>query len=129
MSPFEFVNAINDTKKDLMTGTENDELIQKEYNPYLVNKALSYFIDTILYANEMNQYVHIDNKLQFDYYLNAVPKKKRFSKWTKKVEIKDISIIIEYYKCNYARALEILSIINNIQLDMLKHKLQKGGVT
>ena len=129
MSPFEFVNAINDTKKDLMIGTENDELIQKEYNPYLVNKALSYFVDTILYANEMNQYAHIDNKLQFDYYLNGVSKKKRFSKWSKKVEVKNINIIIEYYQCNYARALEILSIINIKQLDMLKHKLQKGGVT
>lgn len=129
MSPFEFVNAINDTKKNLMVGTENDELIQKEYNPYLVNKALSYFVDTILYANEINQYSHIDNKLQFDYYLNGVSKKKRFSKWSKKVEVKDINTIIEYYQCNYARALEILSIINNNQLDMLKHKLQKGGVT
>ena len=129
MSPFEFVNAINDTKKNLMVGTENDELIQKEYNPYLVNKALSYFVDTILYANEMNQHSHIDNKLQFDYYLNGVSKKRRFSKWSKKVEVKDINTIIEYYQCNYARALEILSIINIKQLDMLKHKLQKGGVT
>ena len=129
MNPFDFVNSINDSKKNLMVGTENDELAEKGYNPFLINKAFSYFIDTILYANEINQYSHLDNKLQYEYYLNGIPKKKRFSKWAKKSEDNDIQAIIEYYGCNYSRAAEILMIINNNQLDWIKNKLQKGGVT
>ena len=128
MNPFDFVNAINDTKKNLMVGTENDELAEKGYTPFMVNKSLSYFVDTILYANEINQYAYLDNKLQFEYYLNGIPKKKRFSKWSKKVEDKDIEAITQYYQCNYTRAAEILSIINKEELDLLKNKLQKGGV-
>jgi hypothetical protein len=129
MSPFDYVNSINDTKKNLMRGSENDELAEKDYNAFMVNKSLSYFIDTILYANEANQYAQLDNKLQYEMLLYGVPKKKRFSKWAKKVEDKDLDIICEYYQCNYARAAEIHTIINKTQLDFIRNKLQKGGVT
>jgi hypothetical protein len=129
MNPFDFVNSINDTKKNLMVGTDNDELAEKGYNPFLVNKAFSYFIDTILYANEINQFHQLDNKLQYEYLLNGVKKGKRFSKWAKKVDDKDLETIVEYYGCNYARAAEIQKIINKKQLDLLKNKLQKGGVS
>jgi len=128
MNPFDYVNAINDTKKNLMVGTDNDELAEKGYIPFMVNKSLSYFIDTILYANEINEYAHIDNKLQFEYYLNGIPKKKRFSKWAKKEKSDDLDIICEYYGCNYTRAAEIHKIINKTNIDFMKQKLQKGGV-
>jgi hypothetical protein len=128
MNPFDYVNAINDTKKNLMVGTDNDELAEKGYTPFMVNKSLSYFIDTILYANEINEYAHIDNKLQFEYYLNGIPKKKRFSKWAKKEKSDDLDIICEYYGCNYTRAAEIHKIINITNIDFMKQKLQKGGV-
>jgi hypothetical protein len=128
MNPFDYVNAINDTKKNLMVGTDNDELAEKGYTPFMVNKSLSYFIDTILYANEINEYAHIDNKLQFEYYLNGISKKKRFSKWAKKEKSDDLDIICEYYGCNYTRAAEIHKIINKTNIDFMKQKLQKGGV-
>ena len=128
MNPFDYVNAINDTKKNLMVGTDNDELAEKGYIPFMVNKSLSYFIDTILYANEINEYAHIDNKLQFEYYLNGILKKKRFSKWAKKEKSDDLDIICEYYGCNYTRAAEIHKIINKTNIDFMKQKLQKGGV-
>jgi len=128
MNPFDYVNAINDTKKNLMVGTDNDELAEKGYTPFMVNKSLSYFIDTILYANEINEYAHIDNKLQFEYYINGIPKKKRFSKWAKKEKSDDLDIICEYYGCNYTRAAEIHKIINKGNIDFMKQKLQKGGV-
>jgi hypothetical protein len=128
MNPFDYVNAINDTKKNLMVGTDNDELAEKGYTPFMVNKSLSYFIDTILYANEINEYAHIDNKLQFEYYLNGIPKKKRFSKWAKKEKSDDLDVICEYYGCNYTRAAEIHKIINKTNIDFMKQKLQKGGV-
>lgn len=112
-----------------MTGTENDDLAEKGYNPFITNKALSYHVDSILFANDMNLHPSLDNRLQFDYFLHSLPKKKRFSKWAKKSENEDIDLVCEYYGCSYTRATEILKIINNKQLDLLKQKLQKGGVS
>ena len=83
MKPFDYINSINFTKKNLMRGTENDELAEKGYVPYITNKTLSYFTDTLLYANEMNRYHFLDNKLQYEFYLNSIRKKKRFAKWAK----------------------------------------------
>ena len=129
MNVFDYVNSINDNKKNLMRGSENDELSEKSYNSFIVNKSLSYFIDTILYANEINQYSQLDNLLQYEYLLNSIPKKKRFSKWAKKESNEDIDTITEYYQCNHARAIQILKIINKNELALLKQKLQKGGVS
>ena len=67
MKPFDFVNSINITKKNLMRGSYNDELSEKAYIPFLTNRSLSYFTDTLLYANEMNRYSTLDNKLQYEY--------------------------------------------------------------
>ena len=111
-----------------MTGTDNDLLAEKDYVPFIVNKSLSYFVDSILYANEINQYPNLDNKLQYQYLLNSVPKGKRFSKWSKKEITEDISAISEYYNCNYQKSAEILKIINKKDLGMIKQLLQKGGV-
>ena len=66
MKPFDYVNSVTDNKKNMMVGTENDELAEKSYNPFLSNKSLSYYMDTILYANEINQYSMLDNKLQYE---------------------------------------------------------------
>ena len=79
MNPFEYLNAINSTKKDIMV----DDIAEKGYNSFMVNRGLSYFNDTVLMANEMNVNHTIDNRLQFDFLINIVRKKKRFSKWIK----------------------------------------------
>ena len=129
MKPFDYVNSVTDNKKNMMVGTENDELAEKCYNPFLTNKSLSYYMDTILYANEINQYSMLDNKLQYEYYLHGIPKKKRFSKWSKKIEDEDIEVITQWYGCNYSKAAEILKIINKTTLDLIKQKLQTGGVS
>ena len=125
MKPFDYINSINNKNKDMMTDTENDELAEKSYNAYLTNRSLSYFIDTILYANDMNMMSHLDNKMQYQYYMHAVPKKNRFSKWAKK-DTTDVDIITEFYKCNLTRANEILKIINKDELDLMKQKLQQA---
>jgi hypothetical protein len=125
MNPFDFVNAINYTKKDLMTGSENDELVEKEYVPFLVNKSLSYFPDTILYANEINRYNNVDKKLQFHYLLNSIRPQKRFAKWVKKVESEDISAVSQYYKYNVDKASQVLSILSAEQLETIKQELKK----
>jgi hypothetical protein len=128
MNPFDFVNSINLTKNDLMTGTENDELAEKGYAPYLVNKALSYFPDTLLYANEVNRLAHVDNKLQYQYLLNSIRAQKRYSKWAKKEDSDDLEVVKEYYGYSNEKAYQALSILSKDQLNHIKKQLEQGGI-
>jgi len=127
MNPFDFVTAINTTKKDLIRDSENPELAEKSYNPFLTNRAMSYFPETIYYANEMNVSGILDNRMQNDYLINIVRKGKRFSKWAKHVEDPDVQCVQEYYKINYARALELSKILTKEQIDLIRTRLIKGG--
>ena len=127
MNPFEYVNAININKQDLIRKSENPSLAEKDYSPFLVNRALSYYVDTVLYSNEMNRANHVDSLLQNDYYLNSIRVSKRFSKWAKPVESSDIESIQEYYKVNSNRALEISKVLTREQIDLIKTRIIKGG--
>jgi hypothetical protein len=127
MSPFDYVNAINISKQDLIRKSENPVLAEKDYSPFLVNRALSYYVDTILYSNEMNRANHVDSILQNDYYLNSIRSAKRFSKWAKPIESSDIEVIQEYYKVNNKRALEISKVLTTEQIDHIKTRIIKGG--
>jgi len=124
---FDFVNAINYSKQDLMTGTENDELAEAGYVPFLTNRSLSNFPDTIMYAQEMNVHNHLDKKLQFHYLINSIRPKKRFSKWAKKQEDSDIEAVMNYYKYSEAKARAVLSLLSPEQLKQIKKRLDKGG--
>lgn len=127
MSPFDFVNAINTTKKDLIRDSENPDLAETLYKPFLINKAFSYFKDTVMYANEINMFPNLEHKLQNDYYLNSIRKDKRFSKWHKKEDEPKIEAIMEYYSVNYVKAREIGNVLTNEQIDHIIRKLIKGG--
>ena len=120
MNPFEIVNDINFNKKYIL---ENE----KEYQPYLVNKALSYFSDTIMYSNEMNKYSDLDNKLQYDFLFHVISKRKRFSKWSKSVVNDDIQMIQEYYKYSLEKTKETYSLFSKEQINELKQLMNKGG--
>ena len=111
-----------------MKGSNNDTIAEKEYSPFLTNRALSYFNDTIGYANEMNLRHHLDNLPQFEYLLNIVRPKKRFSKWVKKDNDRDISLVKEYYGYNNSKAIQALSILSPKQLNIIREKLEKGGL-
>lgn len=126
MNPFDFVNAINQSKKDLMTGSDNDQLSEQSYSPYLVNRALSYFPDTILHANEMNE-LQPDNKLQFHYLLNSIRPSKRFSKWAKREDADELKCVQEYYGYGMEKAMQALNILTSEQLSVIQEKLQRGG--
>ena len=124
MTPFDFINAINLTKKNLF----EDPQAEKDYLPFLVNRGLSYFPDTVLYANEMNRNSGIPKDWQFYFFLNTIPKKKRFSKWHKKDADSDsLTLVKEYFGYSSEKALEALSILSDEQLAMIKEKLYKGG--
>ena len=123
MNPFKFTDAINYTKEDIMI----DDITEKAYNPFLINRSLSYFPDTVLAANEMNRNHHIDNRLQFDFFINIVKKKKRFSKWLKPTELSDLDVVKEYYGYSNEKAKSVLSLFTNEQLTELKKRICKGG--
>lgn len=127
-SPFDYVNAINYNKQDLMTGTENDELAEAAYVPFLTNRGLSYFPDTILYANEMNKHNHLDNKLQFHYLINSIRPKKRFSKWAKRQDSESFAIVKEYFKYNNSKTEQALAILSPDQIKIIKKRLNTGGL-
>ena len=123
MNPFEYVNAINMTKEDIMV----DDLAEKAYNPFMVNRSLSYFQDTVLYANEMNVNHTIDKRLQFDFLINMIRKRKRFSKWQKAVSDSDVEVVKEYYGYNNEKARQALTLLTSEQVDVLRQKVYKGG--
>lgn len=123
-NPFDYITSISSSKVNLMT----DKYSEKEYNPFMVNRGLSYFIDTVLYANEMNMNYHVDSKLQYQYLINIVRPKKRFSKWSKKVNNDDLSLIMEYYGFNKDKAQTALRILTTEQIDVIKKKQETGGV-
>lgn len=126
MKPFDYVNSINFTKKNLMRGSENDELAEKGYAPYLTNKSLSYFTDTLLYANEMNKLHFLDNKLQYEFFLNSIRKKKRFAKWAKADKNDDLVMISEYYQISLSKAKEAIRLLSHEQLSTIRNKMEQG---
>jgi hypothetical protein len=124
MSPFDYINAINFTKQNLF----EDPQAHKDYNAWIVNKGLSYFPDTLLYANEMNRHYGIPKQWQFLFLLNSITKKKRFSKWSKKDTISDsLRLVKEYYGYSNEKAKQALSVLSEEQLAMIEQKLYKGG--
>ena len=110
-----------------MRGSNDDAVAEKDYLPFMVNRGLSYFQDTIALANEMNRYHDIDKKMQYEFFINIVRPRKRFSKWFKKEEDSDIEAVKEYYGYNNQRASQALSILSQEQLQIIKSRLDKGG--
>lgn len=120
----EIIPSILQNKSSVVT-EENE----KDYVPYVVNKALSFHYDCILYANEMNKHPSLDKLLQYQYYLNTIrPYKRPFQKWHKKDSIENLSLIKEYYNVSNDKAKEILGILTDAQIEIVKKKLEKGGI-
>ena len=123
MNHFDYLNSINSTKEDIM----RDDIDEKAYNSFMVNRGLSYFNDTVILANEMNRYAHIDSKLQYHFLKHMVRKRKRFSKWTKVDKTPDIDVIAKYYNYSKEKAHQALPLLSREQIDVLKSKISKGG--
>ena len=125
MSPFDYVNAILQNKKPLIV----DELTEKDYQPFLVNRSLSYHKDCIMYANEINRRHFLDKKLQFDFLLNTVRSQKRpFAKWAKAEKNDDLECIKQVYGFSDTKAREALRLLSNEQIQQLKEQTDIGGL-
>ena len=105
----------------------DDPLWEKHYPPYIVNKCLSHHMDTVMYANEMNLYPNLDKKLQYNFLINIVRSRKRFSPWDKKEKMNDLEVVKQYYGYSNEKARQALNILTPEQIDFIKTKLNKGG--
>lgn len=124
-TPFEFIDAINTSKKDLL---REDPSCEKDYNSFIINRGLSNFHDTIFYANEMNRHSSIPRDWQFSFYLNSIKPKKRFSKWHKKEQASDdLKLVMHAYNYSESKALNALQLLSSDQLNRLREIYTRGG--
>ena len=121
----DYLNAINQTKEPLMD-TE-DEQWEKKYPPFIVNKCVAPFPDTIMLLNEINQLPHLDSKLQFDFLINSLRPRKRYTPWLKAKKLENLEYVKEFYGFNNEKAKAALDILNDEQISYIKRKLYKGG--
>ena len=120
----DWLNSINQTKKNLI---DEDPSLEKEYNPYIINRIYSGHLDSVMFANEMNKYSFLDKKIQYDFYLNSLRSKKRFSPWLRKDKIKDLDYVKRYYGYSNEKAQQALKILTKQQLNFIRLKFETGG--
>ena len=120
----DWLNSINMTKKNLI---DEDSSIEKEYPPYIINRCLSGHIDTIMLVNELNMYSSLPKKLQYDFLINIVRKKKRFSPWIRQDKIKELDYVKRYYGYSNEKAKQSLKILTKEQINFIKSKFEVGG--
>jgi hypothetical protein len=125
LTPFDFAKSINEKTENLLKVQPDTE---KDYNPFMVNRALSFSPDTVLYVNAMNTNWIVDKKMQYDYLFGAVRRRKRYDKWIKKDEIDELTltVVMDFYKVGYRRAVEYLSLLTDKQKETLRSGY--GGV-
>ena len=121
----DYLNAVNHTKERLLD-TE-DEAWEKKYPPFIVNKCVASFPDTIMLVNEINQLPHLDKKLQFDFLINSLRPRKRYTPWLKAMKLENLEYVKEYYGYNNEKAKAALDILTDEQISAIKIKLYKGG--
>ena len=121
----DYLKEINTDKNPLMD--TDDEMWEKKYPAFIVNKCLAPFPDTIHLVNEMNLHNHLDKKLQFDFLLNSIRTRKRFAPWLKANKIDDLEYVKEFYGYSNAKAKSALTILTNEQVKQIKASLNKGG--
>ena len=121
----DYLNAINYTKENLLD--TDDEQWEKKYFPFIVNKCVAPFPDTVMLVNEINQLHHLDKRLQFDFLINSLRPRKRFTPWLKAKKLENLEYVKEYYGYNNEKAKEALDILNDEQISAIKRKLDKGG--
>ena len=122
----DYLNAVNHTKEPLMD-TE-DEQWEKKYPPFIVNKCLAPFQDTIMLVNEINQLHHLDKKLQYDFLLNSLRTRKRYTPWVKAMKLENLEYVKEYYGFNNEKAKVALDILSDDQISAIKERTNKGGI-
>jgi len=120
----DWLNSLNFTKENLI---QEDPSLIKDYPPYIINRCLSGHMDCIMFVNEMNKYHFLDKDIQYEFYLNTLRKRKRFSPWLRKDKISDLEVVKNYYGYSNEKASQALKILSNEQLNFIKQRLETGG--
>ena len=118
----DILNSINFGKNDLFG--DNEEVMNKAYVPFVINRSLSYHTDGVLLANEMNKHTHIDKRMQYDFYRHALTKGKRFSKWHKSENDDDLALLVKHYRCSRVKAEEIKKTLSVSQIESIRQHLK-----
>ena len=122
----DYLKAINETKENLLD--TNDITWQKKYPPFVINRCLSMFYDTVMHSNEMNGLHFLPKRMQFHYFINSIRKKRRFGgKWLSQTKLKNLALIKEYYGYSNSKAKEALNILSENHIENIKIELIKGG--
>jgi len=121
----DWLKSINQSKVNIM---DDDSSSKKDYAPYIINRCLSGTIDTLMYANEMNKNHSLDKKLQYDFFINTVRTRKRYSPWIKQEKIKDLDAVKSYYGYSNEKAKQALRILSKEQINFIKTKIETGGI-
>lgn len=122
-NPFDFVKSVSYDKKDIMV----DDIEEKAYQPFLINKALSYHQDAVFLVNEMNIRHSSDSRLQYLFFINTLRKRQRFSKWHKPYESKKLETVKNAFNVSSQRAKEYLELLSEKQYRDLKESMKIGG--
>ena len=120
----DWLNSINQTKKNLI---DEDPSIEKNYTPYIINRCLSGHLDAVMFANEMNLYSFLPKKMQYDFFINILRTKRRFSPWIRKDLVDNLDCVKRYYGYSNEKAKQALKILSKEQLDFIKSKFEIGG--
>lgn len=121
----DWLKSINETKTNLI---DEDPLLESKYLPYIINRCMSGHIDSLMYANEMNINNHLDKKLQYDFYLNSLRSKKRFSPWMRKEELSNLQTVKKYYGYSDEKARQVLPLLSDEQLNIIRQRFDTGGL-
>ena len=120
----DWLNSLNFTKENLLN---DDPHLAKEYPPFIINRCMSGHLDTVMYAQEMNKYHFIDKDLQYNFYLNILRKRKRFSPWIRKDKVSDLDYVKHYYGYSNEKASQVMKILTPDQIAYIKQRLETGG--
>ena len=121
----DWLNSINFTKQNLI---EEDPDTEKQYPSYIINRCLSGHIDAVMFANEMNKHPNLEKRLQYDFFLNSLRKRKRYSPWLRKEQIENLELVKRYYGYSNEKAKQVLNILTREQLSFIRDRLDTGGI-
>jgi hypothetical protein len=121
----DFLTSINRSKLNILV---DDPSSEKDYVPYVVNRLLSYFPDSIMPANEINARPLVDKRLQYDFLLNILKPRPRFAKWLKPEVIDNLDVVKEYYGFSNEKAKEALKILSDQDIKSIQAQLDTGGL-
>jgi len=123
----DYLKSINYTKKPMNELDEDYEFVKKKYVPFIINRCLSFYPDSIIQSNNMNLNDHVDKVMQYDYLRHSLRRRNRFNPWMKKTKPDDLKVIKEYFNYSDRKAYEAIDILTDKDIENIKKVMDRGG--